>query len=106
MKLLLWWVAIGDDFEFLTDIQAQGERVKKLEDKPELPPWLFTVWNDYGYLIGGRNLGFGVGPIPPNIIIDYAKLMHPSWSIDDIWEFLHMVSHMDRAHRKVTKKDD
>ena len=91
---------IGDDFEFLYDIWREGEDVPEMDSKPEIWSWLQSTWNDYGYLIAGRQAGWGVGPIPPSEVLIYAREMHPDWTLDRKAEFLQLITAMDRKHRE------
>lgn len=70
-----------------------------MENKPEVWPWLQGTWNDYGYLIAGRQTGWGVGTIPPSEVFAYTREMHPNWGPGRLSVFLFIITALDRVHR-------
>lgn len=96
----MWSLQWGDKVEFLETVvaprlAAQGERVKALDNRPDVEPHLIPIWDAYASLERDRHLTMGgPGPIPFTAIDRYAS----RYGIDDLDEF-------DRLRRLIMAMD-
>lgn len=55
-------------------MEAKGEHMKPLDDKPALYQDLIPDWQAFSVLSSSRQMGFSVGPIPLSEIAAYMEI--------------------------------
>ena len=97
----------GKNLEWYEQAEAEGERVKPLENKPELYSDLKLDFDAFNILSTSRPVGFSYGAIPISEILAYCNM----FGIDDYEErkeFIKRIKILDRAylnfHNKKSKQ--
>lgn len=68
---------------------------KAIANAPELLLGLEFYWTAFWELSSCRPVGFGFGPIPWTVIIDYAAAFEVE--PDDVSDFIYLIRAMDKA---------
>jgi len=79
-------------------VQCMRERLplpQKIQHAPELHPGLELYYGAFFDLSTCRQVGFGVSPIPWNVIADYAQVYQ--FDDDQVDDLFHFVRHMDHT---------
>jgi len=87
----------GDKLAFFVTLADEGKHIPALEEKPELYPDLFWVWEAFSELNQSREIGFS-GPQPLKLseiraLIDELEITSP----DNRWRFIRRIRVLDKA---------
>ena len=100
--MLDWSLRFSEHESTLNKIKKRSGALNALDDKPELDPELFFVWELFSDLSNSRSVGFDVNPISITDMVSMFDL----YDLDNTekLEYFHVIHEMDKVWLKTHEK--